>query len=193
MFERFRPKKDQPAPQDSKLSSQLPRGMEVVEDDPETGWGMWDDATAAQELRMRSGEQVPASAANPADAEMPAAPAPGFPNELEASTQPMELEEKTLAQRAEEALGVIELYHARIAKTIRVMWGYKECSAYVDKLLMTGYDDTGNARMGFHQEAVNAMMTLGELHDQIFGFEHSTELGGFDGTISSGKEQRHRR
>lgn len=196
MFERFRPKKDQPAPQDSKLNSQLPRGIEVVEDDPETGWGMWDDATAAQELRLRSGDALPpAGGAQPAaEASAPTGlPSLGAPNVPEASTQPMGLEEKTLAQRAEDALGIIELHHARIAKTIRVMWGYKECSAYIDKLLMTGYDDTGNARLGFHQEAVNAMMTLGELHDQIFGFEHSTELGGFDGALSSGLDYRRRR
>ena len=67
MFERFRPKKDQPAPPDSKLNSQLPRGMEVVEEsDPETGWGMWDEATAAQELRQRSGEPLSAGGAQPA-------------------------------------------------------------------------------------------------------------------------------
>ena len=69
---------------------------------------------------------------------------------------------QTLAQRAEDALATIELHHARIAKTIRMMWGYKECSEYIAKLLMTGYDDTGNARLGFHQEAVNAMMSLGD-------------------------------
>lgn len=197
MFERFRPKKDQPAPQDSKLNSQLPRGMEVVEEsDPETGWGMWDEATAAQELHHRSGESLPPGAAQPAPAafqEMPPPSFEGFSPEQGASTKPMDLEEKTLAQRAEDALAVIELHHARIAKTIRVMWGYKECSAYISKLLMTGYDDTGNARMGFHQEAVNAMMTLGDLHDQIFGFEQSTEFGGFDGTISTGLDHNRRR
>ncbi|TXI73783.1 MAG: hypothetical protein E6Q49_03965 [Limnohabitans sp.] len=196
MFERFRPKKDQPAPPDSKLNSQLPRGMEVEEvDDPETGWGMWDEATAAQELRQRSGEPIPASADQPPAAfkEMPPPSFEGFPNEQDANTQPMGLEEKTLAQRAEDALAIIELHHARIAKTIRVMWGYKECSQYLAKLLMTGYDDTGNARMGFHQEAVNAMMTLGDLHDQIFGFEQSTEFGGFDGSIGTGLDHHRRR
>lgn len=105
----------------------------------------------------------------------------------------MGLEEKTLAQRAEDALAIIELHHARIAKTIRLMWGYKECSQYLAKLLMTGYDDTGHARLGFHQEAVNAMMTLGDLHDQIFGFEQSTEFGGFDGSIGTGLDHHRRR
>lgn len=192
MFERFRPKKDQPAPlQDSKLNPQLPRGMEVKEDDPETGWGMWDEATAAQELRQRSGESIPRDPATlPATASMPTI---GFANETEASTQPMGLDEKTPAQQADEALNIIELHHARIAKTIRMMWGYKECSTYIAKLLMTGYDDTGNARMGFHQEAVNAMMTLGDLHDRIFGFEQSTEFGGFDGTIGTGLDHHRRR
>lgn len=196
MFERFRPKKDQPVPLDSKLNSQLPRGMEVVEEsDPETGWGMWDEATAAQELRQRSGEQISAGAppAPTASSDLPQLPSEGFPNEHGTSTQPMALEEKTLAQQAEDALGIIELHHARIAKTIRVMWGYKECSTYIDKLLMTGYDDTGNARMGFHQEAVNAMMSLSDLHNRIFGFEQSTELGGFDGALSSGLDYHRRR
>lgn len=192
MFERFRPKKDQPAPaQDSKLNSPLPRGMEVKEDDPETGWGMWDEATAAQELRQHSGESIPRDPATlPAATPMPSI---GFPNATEASTQPMGLDEKTTAQQADDALNIIELHHARIAKTIRMMWGYKECSAYIAKLLMTGYDDTGNARMGFHQEAVNAMMTLGDLHDQIFGFAQNTEFGGFDGTIGTGLDHHRRR
>lgn len=187
MFERFRSNKDKPAAQDSKLNSQLPRGMEVKEDDPETGWGMWDEATAAQELRQRSGESIPRDPST-----LPPTPMPsiGFPNEPEATTQPMGLDEKTLAQQADDALNIIELHHARIAKTIRMMWGYKECSGYIAKLLMTGYDDTGHARMGFHQEAVNAMMTLGDLHDQIFGFQSDTELGGFDGKLATGRDQR---
>lgn len=183
MFERFRNKKDPAAAPDSKADSVLPRGMEVVEDDPETGWGMWDDATAAQELRMRAGAPN-APAAGPDAPPSEPAPSAGFPNEADASTQPMGLDEKTPAQQAEEALAVIELHHARIAKTIRMMWGYKECSDYISKLLMTGYDDTGHARMGFHQEAVIAMMTLVEVHDQMFGFVRSTELGGFDGKIN---------
>lgn len=196
MFERFRPKKDQSDPSDSKLGATLPRGIEVREDDPETGWGMWDEATAAQELRLRSGESLPtigAQAPDPSQHTRPPVSFEGFSQEEVAGTQPMELEEKTLAQRAEDALATIELHHARIAKTIRMMWGYKECSEYIAKLLMTGYDDTGNARMGFHQEAVNAMMSLGDLHDQIFGFEQSTEFGGFDGTIGTGLDHHRRR
>lgn len=192
MFERFRSNKDKPAVQDSKLGSQLPRGMEVVEDDPETVWGMWDEATSAQELDVaRSGASTqPAPLTGGMTSPLSSV---GFENDYEASTLPMGLEEKTLAQQAEDALGAIELHHARIAKTIRMMWGYKECSAYISKLLMTGYDDTGNARMGFHQEAVNAMMTLGDLHDRIFGFEQSTEFGGFDGTIGTGLDHNRRR
>ncbi|MDT8993081.1 hypothetical protein RQP54_19565 [Curvibacter sp. APW13] len=183
MFERFRSNKDKPAAQDSKLNSQLPRGMEVEEvSDPETGWGMWDEATASAELRLGSGAPLPADTPPAGPTPMPSL---GFPHEPGSDTQPMPLSEKSLAQQAEEALGIIELHHARIAKTIRMMWGYKECSAYIDKLLMTGYDDTGHARQGFHQEAVNAMMTLGETHDKLFGIEHSVGLGGFDGQLNA--------
>lgn len=190
MFERFRSNKDKPAAQDSKLNSQLPRGMEVEEvSDPETGWGMWDEATASAELRLAGGAPLSPDAPSAAPAPMPSV---GFPHEAGADTQPMALEERTPAQKAEAALSIIELHHARIAKTIRMMWGYKECSDYIDKLLMTGYDDTGHARMGFNQEAVNAMMTLGEVHDQIFGIEHSVGMGGFDGQLS-GRDQRSNR
>jgi len=192
MFERFRSNKDKPAVQDSKQNSTLPRGMEVREDDPETVWSMWDEATSAQELDVgRSGGLSTQPAALTAD-HSHVVPAIGFPNDQEASTQPMGLDEKTLAQQAEDALNTIELHHARIAKTIRMMWGYKECSTYIAKLLMTGYDDTGHARMGFHQEAVNAMMSLGDLHDRIFGFEQTSDIGGFDGPMGSGRELRHR-
>lgn len=189
MFERFRSNKDKPREPGGQLSAQVPRGMEIREDkDLETGWGMWDEATAAQELRHRNGESVPRDPATlPAPSRMAMG---GFPNDAEATTLPMGLDEKTPAQRADDALNIIELHHARIAKTIRLMWGYRECSSYIAQLLMTGYDDTGHARMGFHQEAVNAMMTLGDLHDKIFGFQTDSEIGGFDGKLSTGRDQR---
>lgn len=192
MFERFRSNKDKPAAQDSKLGATVPRGMEVREDDPETVWSMWDEATAAQELDAGFSGTATTHPVPLEGGRSSPLPNVGFANDQEASTQPMALDEKTPAQQAEDALNTIELHHARIAKTIRMMWGYKECSQYIAKLLMTGYDDTGHARMGFHQEAVNVMMTLGDLHDRIFGFEQNSDLGGFDGPMGSGRELRHR-
>ena len=80
-------------------------------------------------------------------------------------------------QRKEAALAVVDTHHHRIANTIRTLWGYKECSEYINKLLMEGNDDTGHARMGFHQDAVQAMLALVDLHDTEFGPPNAA--GGF--------------
>jgi hypothetical protein len=68
-----------------------------------------------------------------------------------------------------EALAVVELHHQRIANTIRTLWGYKECSVYINRLIMAGGDGMGHARVGFNQDAVQAMLTLSDLHDAEFG------------------------
>jgi len=74
-----------------------------------------------------------------------------------------------MEQRKEDALQIVELHHHRIANTIRTLWGYKECSVYISKLIMSGLDDTGKARIGFNQEVTNALMVLADLHDAQFG------------------------
>lgn len=84
-------------------------------------------------------------------------------------TIPIPLEQLTLEQRKEAALAVVELHHHRIANTIRTLWGYKECSVYINKLIMAGGDGMGHARVGFNQEAVQAMLALSDLHDAEFG------------------------
>ena len=76
-----------------------------------------------------------------------------------------------------DALEVVELHHHRIAGTIRSLWGYKECGAYINKLIMNGGDGMGHARIGFNQDAVAAMMALSDLHEKQFGV--SEPDGGF--------------
>jgi len=90
-------------------------------------------------------------------------------DEDEISTAIMGMEEKTPEQRMSDALAVVEHFHSRIANTIRTMWGYPECSAYINKLIMSGGDGMGHARVGFNQEAVDAMLVLVDLHDAQFG------------------------
>ena len=81
----------------------------------------------------------------------------------------MELQQSTLTVRKNAALDTVELHHKRIANTIRTLWGYKECSVYINKLIMAGGDGMGHARVGFNQEAVEAMLVLSDLHDAEFG------------------------
>lgn len=80
-----------------------------------------------------------------------------------------DIPELTPEQRKSEALAVVELHHQRIANTIRTLWGYKECSVYINKLIMAGGDGMGHARVGFNQDAVEAMLILADLHDAEFG------------------------
>ena len=83
-------------------------------------------------------------------------------------------------QRLEAAMQIVDLHHHRVAKTIRTMWGAKECSDYISKLILSGVDGTGHSRIGFNQEAVDAMLVLGELHDAQFGTPPPHPGAGFD-------------
>ncbi|WP_138513958.1 hypothetical protein [Rhodoferax bucti] len=151
------------------------RGLEVVEDDPETSWSMWDNALAEQDSRYSG--MAPLSSSAPLPSLPQAMPrsrsetksAEAFPDFDEVATEPMGLEERSPEQRAVTALEVVELYHHRIANTIRTLWGYKECSVYINRLIMNGGDGMGNARVGFNPDAAQAMLLLADLHDQIFG------------------------
>lgn len=142
------------------------RGLEVREDDPDTSWGLWENAVAEQDSRFSSMDSGLAPLGGASNAFQRTAPMPLTGMEPET---PASREERTQEQRKEEALQVVELHHHRIANTIRTLWGYKECSAYISKLIMNGLDDTGNARSGFNQEAAHAMMLLADLHDAQFG------------------------
>ena len=85
-----------------------------------------------------------------------------FPEDL------VELAKQPLLNPKEAALQTVERHHSRVAGAIRNMWGYKECCEYINKLMMEGNDDRGRARMGFHQEAVEAMLVLIAIHEKQF-------------------------
>ncbi len=143
------------------------RGLEVIEDDPDTAWGLWDSALAEQDSRFH--------------ADGPASSAPAIPAEAPSSlpvidldignlpTQPLGLDEMTPEQRKDTALQIVESHHQRIANTIRTLWGYKECSLYINKLIMNGGDGMGHARIGFNQDAAEAMLVLADIHDGLYG------------------------
>lgn len=142
------------------------RGIEVIEDDPDTAWREWDNALAAQ----ASSDRAPLSAG--AVAKEPASPSAAAPTEsvdFLLTTEPAPLEPPTMDQRKNQALDTVELHHQRIANTIRTLWGYKECGVYINKLIMSGGDGMGHARVGFNQEAVQAMLELSDLHDAEYG------------------------
>ncbi len=174
MFNRLFGKGNPPNPAKDAVDS---RGMEVVEDDPDTAWSRWDEALALQDSKLGDTTPLP-------DISGTGTGSVGYADE---PTQPMGLDDLTPDQRKNRALQVVEMHHRRIANTIRTLWGYKECSLYINKLIMEGEDGKGHARAGFNQDAVEAMLTLTNLHDELFGrFEPSQGTGFGDFTVRTG-------
>ena len=92
----------------------------------------------------------------------------GFPSiawdEEDQATRPLPLHELPRQVGIDNALAVIERHHERIAKAIRIFWGSRDCVEYIQKLVMSGGDGLGNARIGFKPEVVSALMSLITLH-----------------------------
>ena len=182
MFSGFFGKSDKDAKPPAKEAGNS-RGLEVIEDDPDTAWGLWDSALAEQDSRFQA--DGPASV-SPAAAEA-LVPPPTLDLDISnAPTQPMGLEEMTPEQRKDVALGIVEAHHQRIANTIRTLWGYKECSVYINKLIMNGGDGMGHARIGFNQDAVQAMLDLADIHDTLYGAQIDSSIDFMETTRGTG-------
>ena len=93
---------------------------------------------------------------------------PGEDVEYQA-TRPIPLHERTPKERFETALFVIESNHKRIHTAITAVWGHKECSAYMKKLILSGGFQDGKDRVGFKPEVVSALLVLDDIHDAQFG------------------------
>jgi hypothetical protein len=141
-------------------------GIEVIEDDPDAAWRAWDSALLAQADDDRV--QIPGALPEPA-ASVPILKGAARVADFSLPTEPMPLDALTPEQRKNKALNTVERYHLRIGNTIRTLWGYTECGVYINKLIMSGGDGMGHARVGFNQEAVQAMLELSDLHDAEFG------------------------
>ena len=93
---------------------------------------------------------------------------PGFPpltwEAEDLATRPMPLHELPRQVGIDLAMEVIAKRHIRIAKAIETFWGTRDCVEYIQKLIMSGGDGFGNARVGFKPEVVSAMMSLISLH-----------------------------
>lgn len=92
----------------------------------------------------------------------------GFPTlkweEDELDTRPLPLHELPRQVGIENAMAIVAKHHERIAKAITVFWGTRDCVEYIEKLVLSGGDGFGNARVGFKPEVVSALMSLISLH-----------------------------
>jgi hypothetical protein len=160
------------------------RGLEVVEDDPDTTWGLWENAVAEQDSRF-SALPVLEPLPDASGGFLQTVPLPIMEDGV--PIRPEQLQNLSGDQRKDAALQIVELHHHRIANTIRSLWGHKECSDYISKLIMSGGDGMGQARIGFNQDAALAMMVLSDLHDALFGPAAPSGGSGFgDFTVRTG-------
>ncbi len=96
----------------------------------------------------------------------------GFPSlsweDEELDTRPMPLHERPMQARVDFEMSRIAERHIRVALAIENFWGHRDCVAYIESLILSGYKE-GEKRLGFKPDVLSALMTLVELHRQGFG------------------------
>jgi hypothetical protein len=92
----------------------------------------------------------------------------GFPSlsweEDDLPTRPMPLHERPMQARIDAEMATVTLYHPRIALAIEKFWGHRDCIEYLQKLILSGGDGDGRARIGFKSEVLSALINLVALH-----------------------------
>jgi hypothetical protein len=95
----------------------------------------------------------------------------GFPPlkfvDEEPPTRPSPLHDKPLPAQIDRHMTTIEAQHPRIAAAIKTFWGHNDCDEYLQLLITSGGDGMGNARVGFKQEILAALISLSSLHTHI--------------------------
>jgi hypothetical protein len=126
-------------------------GIEVVEDDPETVWGLWDSATEEHESRF--GEMHPSEfdSVMVRDRNTDALGAGG-------STTPSE--ENDVDRKVVNAFLVVARRHPDIAGAVRSLWGTDDCVGHINKFIVDGIYQNG----GLAMEAAEALIELADLH-----------------------------
>lgn len=92
----------------------------------------------------------------------------GFPPidwvEEELATRPLPLHELPRQVGIDNAMAVINRHHERIARSIEMFWGTRDCVEYIQKLVMSGGDGLGRARIGFKPDVISALLSLASMH-----------------------------
>ncbi len=138
----------------SQNSSSMPL-PEVTESDHETGWSLWHEAVSFQESGFPQAYQ------NTVPSEL--MPMSDSVADNESSSEKNVAAANELKKR--DAMAHLALNHKRIHDAIALMWGKRECSAYILKLLSSGGDGMQRTRVGFKMEATEALLLLSDLND----------------------------
>lgn len=65
----------------------------------------------------------------------------------------------------EQAIETVGTKHQRIANTLKSIWGYQECSDYLQRLVFDGADPADLTRAGFSAEVADAILLLSRIHE----------------------------
>lgn len=126
-------------------------GIEVVEDDPETVWGLWDSATVEQESRfgeMRPSEFDSVMVRGRREGAIGTSDTRGLSHENE------------MDGKIVNAFLVVARHRQDIATTVRSMWGSDDCIGFINKHIVDGIYQHG----GLAMEAAEALIELADLH-----------------------------
>ena len=83
-----------------------------------------------------------------------------FADETPPVVKPPLREEDVVAQ----AMKTVLSKHERIGNTLKSIWGYQECSDYLQKLVYNGSDPADLNRTGFDPQVADALLLLSEVH-----------------------------
>lgn len=75
------------------------------------------------------------------------------------------LHELPVQARVDHEIAVIAEHHERIAKSIKIFWGHRDCVEYLEKLVLSGGDGVGKTRIGFRLEVIAALINLTTMHE----------------------------
>jgi hypothetical protein len=153
-------------------STPLPlSGVEVTDDQSDISWDLWNKAIAG------IGTNDPNVAVDTQPLSL----------DSEVATEPMSLDDKSPERRKTDALALIGQHHPKVVAAIQATWGFKECAAYLNKLVLNGSDDSGHSRLGFSPQVIEALMGLTQLHEVQFGqLDKPEELGFGDYSVRAG-------
>ena len=130
-------------------------GIEVVEDDPETVWGLWDSATEENESRFGEIHSSEFNSVLIRDKQMD-----GSSNNLSSVASDAE----DLDRKIIDAFLFVANQQPDIANTVRSLWGTEDCRVHINKLIVEGVYQNG----GLAMDIAEALLELADLHDAKF-------------------------
>lgn len=80
-------------------------------------------------------------------------------------TRPMALHELPRKFQVDHNIDIIKKRHERVARSINMFWGHRDCAEYLQSLIISGGDGFAHERIGFSPEVMTALFNLARLNE----------------------------